>query len=520
MKTQFKLGTRRSLLAWAQSRWVAQELQKLDPSIQIELVGIETRGDRIQNVPLQSVDGKEFFVAEIDTALKSGEVDFTVHSMKDLSLERPPEFLCGAIPRRENPRDVIIFSPYIGSQLRLGRKIKIGTSSPRRIENIPSFLKEVLPAWAPGGLKPELEFIEIRGNVNTRLARVHEPLASLQYLDGVVLAFAGLIRLWNDLDGRLVLKQLLNSTRWMVLPLKECPSAPAQGALAVECRADDLKIQTVLRRLHDDKTEQEVRAERQLLSDWGGGCHQRFGATSVEVDLLGELLFVRGVTPNHQRVDELSWNQKKRSQKPTQQKIWDGMVWRSKSNSEQMSGVKLSPLCEKRDQKGGALFIAHSRAAQGFSEEGFENLRVWTSGTSSWKRLAQQGIWVEGCAEGFGFDHLMPILNEPVLALPPLNQWSVLTHQDALEEWKEKKIQAFATYEVNAHYPEAARLALQEATFIFWSSASQYNELKQWVSPQAIQACGPGKTAHWLISNDIPVEVFPSVEEWRKWVQS
>src|SRR4051812_47330826 len=98
-----KLGTRRSLLAWAQSSWVARELEKLHPGkIKVELVGIETRGDKILDIPLSQVDGKEFFVAELDHALRSREVDFTVHSLKDLSLDRPKEFTLGCIPRREN----------------------------------------------------------------------------------------------------------------------------------------------------------------------------------------------------------------------------------------------------------------------------------------------------------------------------------------------------------------------------------------------------------------------------------
>src|ERR1700736_5333049 len=100
MNTSLKLGTRRSLLAWSQSSWVARELERLNPGVKVDLIGIDTRGDKIQDVPLQSVQGKEFFVAEIDEALRARAVDLTVHSMKDLSLERPAEFICGAIPRR------------------------------------------------------------------------------------------------------------------------------------------------------------------------------------------------------------------------------------------------------------------------------------------------------------------------------------------------------------------------------------------------------------------------------------
>jgi len=105
--TTLKLGTRRSLLAWAQSSWVAREIERLNPGVKVELDGIDTRGDKIVDVSLRNVVGKEFFVGELDDALREHRVDFTVHSMKDLSLDRPAGFVLAAIPKRENPRDVI-----------------------------------------------------------------------------------------------------------------------------------------------------------------------------------------------------------------------------------------------------------------------------------------------------------------------------------------------------------------------------------------------------------------------------
>ncbi len=240
-----KLGTRKSLLALAQSRAVATEIEAANPGLKVELVGIETRGDRIQDVPLSKVEGKEFFVAELDEALHRGETDLTVHSLKDLSLDRPKEFFCAAIPRRENSRDVVIYGPGIQNKLARGVTLKIGTSSPRRLENIPPFLKRALPAS-----RSELQFIEIRGNVNTRLARLHEKEGSEKHLDAVVLAAAGLIRLWNDMQGRMELKKLLDRTRGMILPLSECPAAPGQGALAVECRAEDAFVRAAIARIH------------------------------------------------------------------------------------------------------------------------------------------------------------------------------------------------------------------------------------------------------------------------------
>src|SRR5262249_52360049 len=149
-----------------------------------------------------------------------------------------------------NPRDVVLFGPGVMEKLRAGRELKIGTSSPRRLENIPGFLKRALPD--AGGRAPAVDLVEIRGNVNTRLGRVHEPEGSERHLDGVVLAFAGLIRLWADeAAGRPELRKLLEGVRWMVLPLRECPAAPAQGALAVECRAADARVRSVLAKLHD-----------------------------------------------------------------------------------------------------------------------------------------------------------------------------------------------------------------------------------------------------------------------------
>ena len=122
-----KLGTRKLWPGRKAPGWPAKS-KRLIPNSRVELVGIETRGDKTLDVSLQSIaettGGKEFFVAEIDEALRSGAVDFTVHSMKDLSLDRPSELICAAIPPRENPRDVALFGPGVLEKLRRGEKIR------------------------------------------------------------------------------------------------------------------------------------------------------------------------------------------------------------------------------------------------------------------------------------------------------------------------------------------------------------------------------------------------------------
>lgn len=512
MKSVFKLGTRRSLLAWAQSSWVAREVERLNPGVQVELVGIETRGDRIQDISLRNVAGKEFFVAELDDALHANEVDFTVHSLKDLSLERPVAFRCAAIPIRENPRDVVLFGPNALERLERGETLKIGTSSPRRIENIPDFLKKALPK-KPGMSTeiPSLQFVEIRGNVNTRLARVKETPTSERYLDAVVLAFAGLNRLWADSAGKVELTKLLQGVRWMVLPVPECPAAPGQGALAIECRSNDSQTLQILSPLHHPATAERVAAERQLLEDWGGGCHQRFGATALQVADLGQLLFVRGAKSDGQFVDELRWKSPEISKESSKSvEAWDGSEWRGSEVQSRNESVQL-------DRE--AFFVAHSRAVTPQLAQMLHGKRVWTSGTASWFRLAEMGVWVEGCAEGLGFSELIPTLQTAVLELPDWKSWGVLTHDEADDSWKKLGLSVFPVYKINSNYGSHGKTALEKATHVFWSSGSQFDALKGYVSPQAKQACGPGKTAAHLRANGVQPDVFPSAEEWRIWLK-
>lgn len=518
---KIKLGTRRSLLAWAQSGWVARELERLNPGLQVELVGIDTRGDKILDISLRNVVGKEFFVAELDEALKSGAVDLSVHSMKDLSLDRPVEFALGAIPRRENPRDVILFGPRAMEGLASGRPLKIGTSSPRRLENIPPFLAQALPR-APGAPAPRVELVEIRGNVNTRLARVHEPAGSDRALDGVVLAFAGLIRLWADGPGRAELSKLLKGARWMVLPLRECPAAPAQGALAVECRAagaagssgaKDALIREALAKLHDPATAEAVARERQILADWGGGCHQRFGATATYQAELGPVLYVRGRKSDDSYVEESRWKAPSPVGPAGVEDLWNGKAHRAASSSSLVSEAIGGAL--RLD--GRAVFASHWRALPEAART--DGARVWASGTASWFRLAARGVWVEGCAEGMGFEYLEPTIREGVLQLPAFGpEWVVLTHEAGAPGWGAADVKVTYRVPVEAGLPAAERERMARARYFFWSSGSQFDQYGEWAPVGAHHACGPGKTVELLRSRGIDPTVFPSPEEWERWL--
>src|SRR5258705_4272023 len=320
LQRPLRLGTRRSLLARAQSSAIARRLEQLHPGLKVELVGIDTRGDRITSTPLSQVDGKEFFTAEIDAALRAGDVDLTVHSYKDLSLERPADLHLGAVPARENPRDLVYCAADVPERLASGATLRIGSSSPRRQAFVPSFLERALPH------APRVELCELRGNVDTRLRRLREPRSSERQLDGVILAFAGLSRLWQDeaVGAAALLHELLAGLPRMLLPLTLCSTAPAQGALAIECRNADLETRALLAAIDDPATRAGIGVERALLAERGGGCHQRFGATQLQVEGLGPLLYLREAGEQGPMASEVRWSPPAGPRRPLQP--WDGSL--------------------------------------------------------------------------------------------------------------------------------------------------------------------------------------------------
>jgi hydroxymethylbilane synthase len=508
-----KLGTRRSLLARAQSACVAQRLEHLHPGLSVELVGIETRGDRIQDRPLSAVDGKEFFTAEIDQALLDGAIDFTVHSYKDLSLDRTARLRLAAVPKREQPHDIVVFARDVPARLAAGHPITLGTSSPRRMSLAPNFLRQALPHAGRAGV--EVRLAELRGNVDTRLRRLQEPRGSPRHLDAIVLAFAGLARLWADIAGRALLEELFLPLPRMVLPLSECPAAPAQGALGVECRADDGATLSLLEGIDHVATRGAIEAERALLAERGGGCHQTFGATRIEMPELGSLLYLReggGST-------ELRWTPVEPLPPPGEPiRAWDGSQAERMPAELDAAGLESAAL---RLGSAAALFVAHARALPAELVPRIATAtRVYTPGVATWRTLAGRGVWVEGCADGLGFALLEPLLREPLLQLPPRAHWTVLTHAGALAGWQDG--QAIATYRHVAPATEAAGGAPPpDATHCYWHSAAQFDRWRLSVAPDTQHACGPGKTHEHLRRAQVQnLAMFPSAEQWRSWLKA
>jgi hydroxymethylbilane synthase len=506
-----RLGTRRSVLARAQSAAVAASLERAHPGLKVELVGIDTRGDRVLDVPLSKLDGKEFFTAEIDAALLRGEVDLTVHSFKDLSLDRPAALCLGAVPLRENPRDIVFFAPDILEHLSAGGRVRVGSSSPRRGAFAPEFLKRALPG------NPEVELCELRGNVDSRLRRLRLPRGTERQLDAVVLAFAGVSRLWEDqlVGAHELVVELLTRLPRMVLPLTHTPAAPAQGALAIECRTADAETRSLLAAIDDAATRRSIAAERALLAERGGGCHQQFGATHRLLSGLGGLLYMREADHSGAREPRLAWE----SEQPLPPVVGAVNAWDGSALPALPVEVIPGAAAQARTALAGAgaAFITHRRALPELPASQINACaHLWVPGVETWFALAARGIWVEGCAEGLGFQALQDTISSALLSLPVAEQWLVLTYEEALGHWPGSR--ALATYR---HGPEIAPAQRpgSDVTHVYWHSASQFERWGDRLGAHVHHACGPGKTSERLRQAGVArLNLFPSARQWREWL--
>ncbi len=246
MSRKIVIGTRGSALALWQTNHVA-EILKEKFGVETEIVKIKTTGDKILDSPLAKIGSKGLFVKEIEIALQEKRVDIAVHSAKDVPTEQPDGLVIAAFLKREDPRDALISKDGLTLE-NLPEGTVVGTSSLRRRAQLMHF-------------RPDLKLVDVRGNVDTRLRKMHEG-----QFDAIILARAGLKRMGHDAD----ITQIIDTS--IMLP------AVGQGSIAIECRADDEDILSMLAEIADADTMSAVKAERALLRYLEGGCQVPIGA--------------------------------------------------------------------------------------------------------------------------------------------------------------------------------------------------------------------------------------------------
>lgn len=258
-----RIATRKSPLALWQAEYVKQQLLAHHPQLQVELIALSTRGDKLLDTSLAKVGGKGLFVKELEIALLEDEADIAVHSMKDVPMEFPDGLALAAICEREDPLDAFVSNNYQHlDQLPAGALV--GTSSLRRQSQVRAQF-------------PDLQIKDLRGNVNTRLAKLDQG----EY-DALILASAGLIRL--NMHQRIASR----------LEAELCLPAGGQGAVGIECRAEDKAIQALLDPLHHPQSAFCVLAERAMNRRLQGGCQVPIGCYA-QLQSSGDRLNLRGL---------------------------------------------------------------------------------------------------------------------------------------------------------------------------------------------------------------------------------
>lgn len=490
------IGSRRSDLARIQAYRVGEALRAAHPQIEISYSFHESLGDKNLNDPLWKMPEKGVFTQDFREGLLRGDFDLVVHSWKDLAIEVDPETEIIATLPRADARDLLLVRQDRWAKVEASGVMTILTSSPRRAHNLDSFLRQALPAKLS-----ELNFANVRGNVPTRVRKLLQ-----SETDGLIVAKAALDRLLSApavgaddfAETKQELRAALSRCRWMVMPLRENPSAPAQGALAIEISRQRDDIRELVAPINCADTFSAVEREREILRSYGGGCHQKIGA-SVLRRSFGEVTFLRGLTDDGQVLDGCSLQ----ASKPRPAKVPQELLWpvdAAESDWFRREQISVTPGDQNR-----ALWIAKAEALPDDWHVPADQI-VWASGVQTWRRLARRGVWVNGCSESLGEQEATRI---ETLAGARLN-WLKLTHGGG---YTDGEMPLTATYRL---VPKSEGVDLSGKQYFFWKSGSSFEhalKLNLWLR-EMTHFCGPGNTQRILEKNGIEPHVFLDHGQW------
>lgn len=489
---RLKLASRKSDLARWQATQVARVLEKHSSSPSFEFHFKASLGDQNLDLPLASTGSKGVFTEDFYQDLTEGRCDLVVHSWKDLPVEEREETQIVMTLPRADVRDLLLVPEEVWQAARQRGVLQLLSSSPRRAYNLGGALRELLP----GAMR--IEFVNVRGNVATRLRKMREQNA------GLILAKAGLDRLLEaEAEGAVetAVRPLLQDCRFMVLPVSLNPAAPAQGALAVEIQRDHQALAPLCRSLNDQATFSCAQEERQILKHYGGGCHQKIGVTILARDF-GKVVALRGLTDrgevlNQWRIDSAVPWQKAQS-------LADVFPLEARENSwfERLTNLVAEDL--KSFQ---ALYVARADALpEGYQPS--DKQIIWTAGVLSWRRLARRGVWVHGTSDSLG-ESEDPALHQMVGAV----EWCKLSHKGGYPGG----MKMIPTYELK---PLQQVPDLRGKTHFFWLSSSSFERARQ-LFPDEINngfhATGPGSTFQHVRGQQglrHPVKAFIGLEQF------
>ena len=496
---KIRVLSRKSDLAIIQAREFSNYLQSKHPFVEIEFLTRSTSGDKDLKTPLSEMPTEGVFTNDLRDELINNKCDLIVHSWKDLPIEVGEKTKIAATLKRADKRDILFLKKNITLD---SKKITILCSSPRRQYNLENFIENYLPQKFD-----EVCFENIRGNIPTRFKKFLEDPNS----DGFIVAKAAIDRLllnnyseFNELKTSL--KEYINECLWSVLPLSINPCSPGQGALAIETRIKDNKLNEILNDINFSKDYSNVIQERNILKNYGGGCHQKIGVSYIS-HKLGLVVSTRGEDENGNHFE--SWDFIDPKDISFSSNTTDEIYPENLKNYKIFSRKQLNENVEDiNNLQNKCIYVSRISSIPDKSNIQSNNV-IWTSGLRTWKNLSERGIWVNGTSDGLGED-----FDKDINSLTN-NPWVKLTHSQSPESSIKNKIETYQLESIDFE------IDIEKKKYFYWMSSSAFKaSIDKY--PKIIEKyhfCGPGNTYNEIskiLGNDKNLFVELSYDSWKK----
>tara|TARA_Y100001970_G_C14157137_1_gene816242 strand:- start:41 stop:1567 length:1527 start_codon:yes stop_codon:yes gene_type:complete len=495
-----RILSRKSELAVIQARMVGRAIKDKFPSISINYHTRSTKGDIDKNTPLSKMKSEGVFTEDIRHELVNNKCDLAVHSWKDLPLDLGSKTMIAGTIKRGDIRDILFIKKENIKIFTKKNIISVLSSSPRRCYNLEEFLKIYLP------FKKKIQFKNIRGNIPTRFKKFSKGEGDI-----LIVAKAAVDRILlngkkNSKDAKII-KNIINKSKWMVIPLSQNPAAPGQGGLAIEVLKKNKRIINIIKLINHKKTYNCIINERKKLNKYGGGCHQKIGASYLHLPF-GKILSEKGELDNGK-------------------KFWNWLLIRNKKiKKDVISKKKIFPKSLKEynwfsrfelpdakntvnNLRNYCILVSRKSSLPKKTKLHPSNI-VWTSGMKTWKSLAKRKIWVNGTLDGLGED-----LDQNISSLTNF-PWVKLSHDKAIYSNNIKRI--IPTYKL---IPKKMIKKVENKTHFYWMSASAF-KLAVAKFPKILKAehaCGTGNTykeINKMIKNKLKLNIYLSYDDWKK----
>ena len=496
---KIRVLSRKSDLAIIQAREFSDYLQSKHPFVEIEFLTRSTSGDKDLKTPLSEMPTEGVFTNDLRDELINNKCDLIVHSWKDLPIEVGEKTKIAATLKRADKRDILFLKKNITLD---SKKITILCSSPRRQYNLENFIENYLPQKFD-----EVCFENIRGNIPTRFKKFLEDPNS----DGFIVAKAAIDRLllnnyseFNEL--KTTLKKYINECLWSVLPLSINPCSPGQGALAIETRIKDNKLNEILNDINFSKDYSNVIQERNILKNYGGGCHQKIGVSYIS-HKLGLVVSKWGEDENGNHFE--SWDFIDPKDISFSSNTTDEIYPENLKNYKIFSRKQLNENVDDiNNLQNKCIYVSRISSIPDKSKIQSNNV-IWTSGLRTWKNLSERGIWVNGTSDGLGED-----FDKDINSLTN-NPWVKLTHSQSPESSIKNKIETYQLESIDFE------IDIEKKKYFYWMSSSAFKaSIDKY--PKIIEKyhfCGPGNTYNEIskiLGNDKNLFVELSYDSWKK----